>query len=124
MPAPQFTKDQATALVNHAQNAPLQNMAHAKALSELLAQFATWIDHVLERGVADVKAVVADVKTEVADVKADLATKTPGTAADMSAPERLAAQKANAEKAAALPVQAEPAPAVTDEAQPTESPAS
>lgn len=44
MPAPQFTKKDAQDVILLVQSAPLQNMRHAAAVSELLQRFSTWYE--------------------------------------------------------------------------------
>lgn len=39
-----FTKQDALALIAHAETAPLANMRHAAATSELLQRFANWYE--------------------------------------------------------------------------------
>ncbi len=46
MSAPAFTPQEATALIQLVQSAPLQNMQHAAAVSSLLQKFQTWYDYV------------------------------------------------------------------------------
>lgn len=48
-PAPVITKDEINAIVDHAQKAPLENMRHGAAMSDLLVRFKAWAVYQLER---------------------------------------------------------------------------
>jgi hypothetical protein len=52
-PAPQFTPQDAQALVNLVESAPLRNMQHAEAVVQLLRKFKAFYDYVQPLGAGD-----------------------------------------------------------------------
>ncbi len=47
MSSPEFSPQEAQALINHANTAPLQNMQHAAEASALINKFKAWYEHAI-----------------------------------------------------------------------------
>jgi len=63
--APQFTVQDAQALVSHAESAPLQHLGHAGAVQQLLTKFRDWYHHVTAKIETFDAEVEAKVKAEL-----------------------------------------------------------
>jgi hypothetical protein len=61
MSKPTFTPAEAQALVNHARNAPLVDLAHAERVKTLLDRFAAWYNSTLPKP-KSVKSVAEPAK--------------------------------------------------------------
>lgn len=61
MSDPTFSAQEANALINHAQTAPLQNLQHASEASALLQKFKTWYEH----AVTEIESVEAKIEAAV-----------------------------------------------------------
>ncbi len=67
--APQFTTQDAQALVSQAESAPLQHMGHAAAGQQVLKRFSDWYHYVTEKIETFDTEVEAKVKAELEKVK-------------------------------------------------------
>ncbi len=72
MSNPTFSAQEANALINHAQTAPLQNLQHASEASALLQKFKAWYEH----AVIEIESVEAKIEAAVTKALANYESDT------------------------------------------------
>lgn len=68
----QFSAQDAQALINHAQSAPLQHLGHAEHISNLLQRFHMWFGGLEARGAAEIVKVKNEAETEIQKLRAEI----------------------------------------------------